>query len=456
MPRDAQGNAVSAASEDAVRAYDHAVAGYLTYRADTGRRLAPMLAADPEFGMAHVFKGCLLMAPFDAATVPRAVEALADARRCLSRLGTPRERAHAEALSAWIDGEIGRALAVWEEILEDHPRDVLAFRLHHFNAFWSGSPERMLAGVERVLPHWPADLPGWGAVLACRAFANEECGGYVVAEASGREALALDPGDLWAAHAVAHVMEMQGRRGEGIAFLDGLERHWEGANNVAHHLWWHRAMFHLERREFDTALGLYDRRFRDLASPLVAAMPDFTTDVQNAASMLFRLELRGVAVGERWAELADKAEARIGDWLSPFTLPHRMMALAATGRWAAAGRMLQGLRQAAAARRASNRPGAAALVLREAALPICEAVLAHRRGDFPGALAAMRPALGAMHRLGGSHAQQDVLEQLFLDAAMRAGAADDARTLLERVAGRHPVPPERRIGYADAARMVEH
>jgi hypothetical protein len=35
MPRDAQGNAVSAASEGAVRAYDHALHGYLTYRADT-------------------------------------------------------------------------------------------------------------------------------------------------------------------------------------------------------------------------------------------------------------------------------------------------------------------------------------------------------------------------------------------------------------------------------------
>ena len=249
-------------------------------------------------------------------------------------------------------------------------------------------------------------------------------------------------------------MEMQGRRGEGVRFLDGLERHWEGANNLAHHLWWHRAMFHLERREFEAALDLYDRRFRDLRSPLVEAMPDFTTDVQNAASMLLRLELRGVVVGDRWAELADKAEARIGDWLSPFTLPHRMMALAAAGRWAAAERMLEALREAA--RPSSNRAGTAAPVLRDAAVPVCEAVLAHRRGDFAGAVAAMRPALGVAHRLGGSHAQQDVLEQLFLDAAMRAGAEDDARMLLERVAGRHPVPPERRIGYADAARRVAH
>ena len=40
-------------------------------------------------------------------------------------------------------------------------------------------------------------------------------------------------------------------------------------------------------------LDLYDRRFRNLSSPLVAALPDFHVDVQNAASMLFRLGLQG-------------------------------------------------------------------------------------------------------------------------------------------------------------------
>jgi hypothetical protein len=210
-------------------------------------------------------------------------------------------------------------------------------------------------------------------------------------------------------------------------------------------------MYHLERREFGEALGLYDRRFRDLGSPLVQAMPDFIVDAQNAASMLFRLELRGVDVGGRWTELADKAEARIGDHLSPFTLPHRMMALAATGRWAAADRMLGVLWEAVRANRGDH-----AAVLRDAALPVCEALLAHRRGDHAAAVEAMRPALGVMYRLGGSHAQQEVLEQLFLDAAVRAGLEEDARMLLERVAGQHPVLPERRIGYAEAARRLAH
>jgi hypothetical protein len=59
-----------------------------------------------------------------------------------------------------------------------------------------------------------------------------------------------------------------------------------------------------------------------------------------------------------------------------------------------------------------------------------------------------------MYRLGSNHAQQDVLEQLCMDAAIKAGLHDEARQLLERVAGRHPLPSGRRIGYAAAARAV--
>jgi hypothetical protein len=66
----------------------------------------------------------------------------------------------------------------------------------------------------------------------------------------------------------------------------------------------------------------------------------------------------------------------------------------------------------------------------------------------------MRPVLGGMYRLGGSHAQQDVLEQLFADAALKADSTADIRLALERVAGRRAIPPERFVGWREAARRV--
>ena len=56
-----------------------------------------------------------------------------------------------------------------------------------------------------------------------------------------------------------------------------------------------------------------------------------------------------------------------------------------------------------------------------------------------------------MYRLGGSHTQQDVLEQLFVDAALKAASTVDVRLAVERIAGRRPIPPERFVGWRGAA-----
>lgn len=443
MLKDVRGLVVTAASEQAVNAFDHAVDGYLGYRADLPNRVAATLTADPEFGLAHCLKGYLTMASFKQAAVPMAQQALADAWR-LTVSATPREHAHVAALDAWVGGEPDKAVEIWDQILRDHPHDILAFRFAHFINFWFGRPEAMLASVLSVEKHWSEAQPGYGALLGCRCFAHEESGYYTEAEHAGREAIRRDPSDLWAAHGVAHVLEMTGRRGEGIAWITALQPNWDDGNNLRHHLWWHQAMYHLEHGDTDRVLALYDQRFRNLASPLVQAVPDLYIDVQNAASMLFRLARHGVDAGDRWAELADKAEARIGDCLSPFTLPHWMMALAATGRDDAARRMLAGMREFA------QGPSLTAALVGEIALPVSEAVLAHAQGDHGRAVGLMRPILSEMYQIGGSHAQQDVLEQLYLDAAMKAGLDSDVRMLMERVAGCHPVPPARRRGYAMA------
>ena len=443
MHVDARGLPISTVSANAAAAFDHLVTGYLTYRADTPVRLTALLEADPNFAFAHCMQGYFAMLAFKQVLVPIAVQAAGTAQS-LAAGATPRERSHIAALAAWAEGELDRAIALWESILRTHPHDVVAFRLTHFVNFWLGRPQDMVASVERVIPAWSEDIPGYASILACRCFAQEEAGNYLGAEPSGRRAIELDPGDLWAAHAVAHVLEMQGRRGEGIEWLTTLAPNWEGSHNLQHHLWWHCALFKLEHGDHTAVLELYDTRFRNLSAPLTIAAPDVYIDVQNAAAMLFRLQRLGVDVGNRWEELADKAEARIGDCLSAFTLPHWLMALTATGRIAAAERMIEAMRVFA------NGPGTVPPIVRDYALPIAEAQLAHAAGRHAEAVALMRPVIDGMYRLGGSHAQQDVLEQLFVDAALKAGSTSDVRLALKRVAGRRAIPPERFIGWREA------
>src|SRR5947209_11305643 len=445
MHHDIHGLPISTASAEAAAAFDCVTLGYLKYRADLPARMSELFAADGEFALAHCLKGYFAMLSYKQANVPVALEAAQNARRFGAK-ATPREQAHVAALDAWTAGDLDRALAVWEEILSAHPHDVLAFRLAHFNNFWLGRPTEMRASVERVLPKWAPDLPGYGTVLSCHCFSHEECGDYAIAEPSGRAAIEIDPGDIWGTHAIAHVMEMQGRHAEGIAWLDELERHWNGGNNLLHHLWWHRALFHLERREFDAVLDLYDQRFRNLFAPLTQAQPDLYIDVQNAASMLFRLELLAIDVGNRWNEIADKAASRIGDCLSAFTLPHWMMALAATGRDESARRMLDGMRAF------GKGEGTVAKIVGKIAVPVCETVLAHRKRNYKRAVEVMRPILDDMHQLGGSHAQQDVLMQLFLDSAVKADCVDDARLILRRAERSGDL--SKRVGYAAAAHFA--
>jgi tetratricopeptide (TPR) repeat protein len=444
MHLDARGLPISIASAKAAAAFDQLITGYLTFRADTPARLDAALEADPDFALAHCMRGYFAMLAFKQAVVPVAIQAARTAQS-LAANATARERRHVDALTAWAEGDLDAAIASWESILRAHPHDVVAFRLAHFVNFWLGRKQDMVASVERVIPAWSETIPGYASILACHCFAQEEAGNYLAAEPSGRRAIELDPADLWAAHAVAHVMEMQGRRREGIEWLNMLAPNWEGSHNLQHHLWWHCALFMLEYGDYATVLELYDTRFRNLSAPLTVASPDVYIDVQNAAATLFRLQRLGVDVGNRWVELADKAEARIGDCLSAFTLPHWLMALIATGRIAAADRMIVAMRAFA------NGHGTVPPIVRDYALPIAEAQLACAAGRYADAVALMRPALGGMYQLGGSHAQQDVLEQLFVDAALKAGSTADVRLVLERVAGRRAIPPERFAGWREAA-----
>ena len=433
MRSDVRGLAVSTDSDACVAALDAATASYMGFRADAAVHVNAALAADPACLMANVLKGGLTMLLSNAAYLG-AVDARIAAAGKAAAGASERERLHLAALAAWRAGRNDAAIAAWEAILAAHPRDLVALRLAHFAYFWTaGDAAAMRASIERALPGWDEAVPGYGFVLGMLAFGREQSCDYRGGEAAGRAALALDASDLWAVHAVAHVMEMEGRHREGEAWIDACAPHVAAATNFRFHVAWHRALFLLEQGERAALLEVYDRDVRDHDSPLVQGQPDLYIDVQNAASLLLRLELLGVGVGGRWVELADKAEKRIGDHIVLFTVPHWMMALAAAGRFAAAGELLAAMRAHAA-----NSGASEAAVVGSVAVPASEAVLAHRRGEWEKALDALYPARGGIVRLGGSNPQRDILWQVMGDAAVRAGRTSEARTLLAEVAAARP------------------
>lgn len=426
MLNDKHGLEITAANGDAVGHYDATLSAFLGLARDVGDHLKRTLDADRDMALALCMRGYFMLLFCNPVLAPKARKARDAARAAIeARGGTARERRHVDVLSRWLDGDLGGATDAWERILLDCPRDMLALCLAHFTHFYSGDGRAMVGSVARVLHAWHDDAPDHGFLLGLHAFGLEESGDYVRAEELGRRAVDINPADIWAVHAVAHVLEMQGRQHDGIAWLTGSQESWAGANNFAYHVWWHRCLYHLDLGDFDAVLTLYDDEVRaDREST------DYL-DISNAAALLWRLEAHGVAVGARWFELADKSERRVDDHLLAFADAHFMLALAAEGREAAAETMLRSMRAAA------EDGGSQGAVFKEVGLALCEAIWALGRGAHGEAVDLLHPVRARLWRIGGSHAQRDLFDQMLIEAALGAGRLPLARALLsERTAAR--------------------
>jgi hypothetical protein len=379
---------------------DQAVESYLASRADTPHQLKQILTNEPENLLAGCFMGYLFRLAGDrrnaqrAAAIHRELEA-----RVGGGAGTPRERAHVHALGMWLADALHALMAHFETLLDAQPDDLLALRMLHYLYFYDGDVIRMRDSVGVRLADF-ADHPMAGYVQGMYAFGLEECGDYARAEQFGRSAVALNGADVWATHAVAHVMEMQGRPADGIAWLDDRKAHWQGTNNFRFHLHWHEALFHLARGARDAVLDVYDTE----VGPAIA--DDFYLDVCNAASLLLRLEAAGVDVGDRWTPLADIAESHLDDAELVFASLHYLMPLLRTRR-PGAQRVLDGLATWA------TRDSTQGRIVRDVALGVAHFLAAIEAGEVD---AAQRCYLGFhddLHRIGGSRAQRQLFEILY-------------------------------------------
>jgi hypothetical protein len=448
VKRDARRLELSTDSADAAGLFDRAVEHYLKYHIDTMHLVNDALAADPGFVMGHCLKGYLMLAGANPA-YRAAIGACLAAAEAGVAVATKREQRHVAALAAWRGGALGDAFAIWRELLDADPTDLLAVRICDTTHFRFGHTQAVLEQADRLAPAWSAELPSYDCFQSVWAFAHEESGGTAGAERAIDSAYARDPQNFFAHHVKAHILEMENRPREGNEWLAAQTGYWPIGNNLVHHLWWHRALMQLDLGERDAVLASYDENIRNLEAPLTKAVPDQFNDLQNATALLWRLEQLGLDVGGRWDELADKAEARIGDTAYLLLPPHLMLALAATGRDDAAARFLAALRA-----QADDPSVFAAGAIGKVVLPACEAGLAHRRGQHARVVDLMVPVGEQLRLLGGSAAQRDLFRQILIDSAMKADRRDVVSAMIAQETAGRSVPPNQRAGYAAAARWL--
>ncbi|SOZ18437.1 conserved hypothetical protein [Cupriavidus taiwanensis] len=437
---DSRDLAVSTLNTRSVAQYETALRLLNGYYGDPLAVIDAALADDPGFAMGHALRAALMVTSGDGTAEPMLRQSV-EAGEALHARANERERRHIAAARAWLDGDFERAVRCYGDIVIDYPRDLLALQTAHLGDFLLGQSTMLRDRVAQALPHWDAAMPGYGYVLGMHAFGLEETQLYERAEEAGRRALECQPRDPWAVHAVAHVMEMQGRLADGIAWLEDRRQDWADDNMLAVHNWWHLALFLLEDDRTDEVLALYDRAISRPA-------PAIALDLVDASALLWRLHLRGVDVGRRWHAVADDWLGRGAAGYYAFNDVHAVMASLGAQRPAAADQVRAALERAALGN------GTNAMMSREVGLPVADGLIAFAQGEYATAIELLMPVRLVAHRFGGSHAQRDVIGLTLLEAALRSGSGNLALALTAERAALKPVSASLRrlVQRADTCR----
>jgi tetratricopeptide (TPR) repeat protein len=413
MRHDARGVPVSAARSESLQHYETALRQFQSYVGDPIATLDAALAEDPDFVTGYLMKGLVLYTlgerkygPTVAACLGAAVER--------SERANERERVLMQALRQFLAAQWNEGSRTLDRVLVEYPRDAAALQSAHLMDFFRGDALNLRNRVTRVLPHWDSALPGYSYVLGMHAFGLEEMNQYPQAEVEARRALEIEPRDGWAVHAGTHVMEMQGRIDEGIAWLESRQAQWSPDNAFAFHNWWHLALFYLDGANYDKVLELYDEQVHPERSQIVLSLVD-------ATALLWRLYLERVDVGARFEAIADEWEQQLDDEAGFYAFNdfHAAMAFAACGR----GKPLATVKQALA--RAAQGSDDLARMARDIGLPLVDAAEAFAEAKYGQAIDRIESVRDIANRFGGSHAQRDLITLTLIESALRGG--DGAR-----------------------------
>jgi tetratricopeptide (TPR) repeat protein len=423
--RDDLNHLVTGATRTSLEHYQHALRLLQCYIGDPVAVVDAAIDESPTMVMAHALKAWLHLLGTESNGLPVARESL---RTALQLRANRREAGHLQAIGRVIAGRWHDAGRVLEDVAIEYPNDALALQAGHQIDFFTGNSRMLRDRIARALPAWSERMPGFHALLGMHAFGLEETADYGRAESQGRRAVELEPHDGWAQHAVAHVMEMQGRPSDGIAWMRANPDAWSRDSFFCVHNWWHLALFHLEVGQVDEGLALFD-------GPIYGKRSTVVLDMVDASALLWRLQLRGFDVSGRWSALADRWEPLAAAANYAFNDVHAMMAFVGADRRHAAASILEA--QLAAMERDDDN----AMFTRDVGRPLTLAIRAFGDGDYAEAVRLLRPIRNIAARFGGSHAQRDLLDLTLIEAALRSNQSRLASALVAERIDAKPASP---------------
>ena len=430
MHEDRYGLPLSTASSAAASAYRDGIDRMLSAWTGAAEAFERAIAGDPDFALARVARGRIhsFYQQGDAARKEAAA-----ARDLVKRRGTEREKSHVETMALAIEGQLPAALSSALKHLESWPRDavVLSLPLGAFGLFaFSGMADHDQARqhlCERHAAHYGEDW--W--FLSNYGWSLTENGQVAKGRAMTERGFELRRQNAYAAHALLHAMFEDG----SVADADALVTQWIGGYDragILHgHIRWHQALGALEVGDAAKALSIY----ADVLQPSVNAAPPLNV-MSDCASLLWRLEAHGHAVPKKLWEDADAYARKYFPKMSlPFVEMHMALFAAATGNQSALEERLRVIEQ----RLAEGKLPAGLVVPK-----ICRALNAFAGEDYAACVAHLEPVLDEVVRIGGSHAQREIIEDTFIVAVIRSGEPKRAQTLLDARLHRRPSPRDTR------------
>ncbi len=401
MQEDTQKLKVTTDSKEAIALINRFIDQALSYGSYAETVILQAIAADPTCAIAHAYVAAYYLCQENQVAWQQAQPYLQASLQHVEKI-TTREKLYVQAIAAWANKEIDVAIALHEQITEHFPTDMISLQQGQYHYFYTGNKDKLLKIAQKVVSANRDSRYLYGML----AFSLEQCSQLAAAEKMARIAVKLNRHDPWAHHAIAHVMETQGRVEEGIAWMENFADTWENCNSMLYtHNWWHIALYYLELGDTNKVLALYDNHIWG------RAQKESPKDEVGAISLLLRLELRGVDVSDRWQDISAYLYQRIHEHALPFQDLHYIYALAKAGQTNWVNQMLVSMQQHTLT---------VNLFLRqswlEVAIPAARGMMAHANKDFNTAVMEFKPLNQRLHEIGGSHAQRVLFQQVYRDA----------------------------------------